>query len=207
MKILNFAILFALSVFLISNASAVVLTGVWSNNASSITINSGNAASFIVDFGSMNPPVSISESLYNSNNQLVWQKSYSGLTGSYVSDVIPSSYIPAGSYQLIVNGNDAKKYPDSDTLSLTVNPTVPPANNLPVITSSPVLSVNENSSYSYDVNANDADGDTLTYSLATAPSWLSIQWHSWSSCAQCPVFRCPLTQSRQNRGRAGAQTP
>ncbi|MBS3086816.1 putative Ig domain-containing protein, partial [Candidatus Pacearchaeota archaeon] len=54
------------------------------------------------------------------------------------------------------------------------NVVVPPVNNLPVITSTPVTQVNEGQNYVYDVNANDADGDTLTYSLTTAPSWLSI---------------------------------
>ena len=42
------------------------------------------------------------------------------------------------------------------------------------MTSTPVLTVNEGTVYTYDVNANDADGNPLTYSLTTAPAWLSI---------------------------------
>ncbi len=66
---------------------------------------------------------------------------------------------------------------DQTTITDTGNnddTTPPPANNPPTITSSPVTSVNENSAYSYDVDAIDLDGDNLTYSLTTAPSWLSI---------------------------------
>lgn len=126
MKILNFVILFALSIFLVSNASAIVLTGLWQNGTTSMTIITGNSSAFTVDFGSEHPPISITESLYNSNDQLVWQNSHSGLSSGYVTDTIPASYLSAGLYQLIINGNDAKNYPDSDTLSLIVNSIVIP---------------------------------------------------------------------------------
>ena len=46
-------------------------------------------------------------------------------------------------------------------------------NNAPIITSTPITSVDENAQYSYQVTATDADGDTLTYSFS-GPSWLSI---------------------------------
>jgi hypothetical protein len=48
------------------------------------------------------------------------------------------------------------------------------ANRAPVITSTPIKTVNEGLQYQYDVNANDSDGDAITYSLATKPGWLSI---------------------------------
>jgi len=44
----------------------------------------------------------------------------------------------------------------------------------PIITTTAVTQIDENQDYSYDVDATDADGDTLTYSLTTSPSWLSI---------------------------------
>ena len=50
----------------------------------------------------------------------------------------------------------------------------PSGNHAPVIYSSPVTQVNENSPYSYDVNASDSDGDSLTYLLSSALGWLSI---------------------------------
>jgi hypothetical protein len=50
-----------------------------------------------------------------------------------------------------------------------------PPNYPPEITSTPTTTqVNEGDTYSYDVNATDIDGDTLTYSLPLFPSWLSI---------------------------------
>jgi hypothetical protein len=61
---------------------------------------------------------------------------------------------------------------DSETYTLTVID-LGSQNNPPIITSSPVTSVNENTQYSYQVTATDADGDSLTYSM-TGPNWLTI---------------------------------
>ena len=54
--------------------------------------------------------------------------------------------------------------------------TIPPAteNDPPVITSEPITSAEVNQLYSYDIEATDADGDTLTYSLTTKPSGMTI---------------------------------
>jgi hypothetical protein len=54
------------------------------------------------------------------------------------------------------------------------NLTILNVNDAPVITSSPVTEVVDGSPYSYDVQATDEDGDTLTYSLASAPAGMSI---------------------------------
>jgi Tol biopolymer transport system component len=53
-------------------------------------------------------------------------------------------------------------------------PPPPPQNHVPVITSSPATSVDENEPYRYDITASDADGDQLTFSLVEKPSWLSL---------------------------------
>jgi len=45
---------------------------------------------------------------------------------------------------------------------------------LPVITSSPITTAEVGKPYTYDVNATDADGDTLTYSLTTSPPDMTI---------------------------------
>ncbi len=48
-------------------------------------------------------------------------------------------------------------------------------NDPPVITSSPVISTNEDALYSYTIVANDVDlGDVLTYSAPVIPAWLSL---------------------------------
>jgi len=46
----------------------------------------------------------------------------------------------------------------------------PPSNQAPVITSTPITTADEDTLYSYDVDAFDANGDSLTYSLITKPS-------------------------------------
>jgi hypothetical protein len=47
-------------------------------------------------------------------------------------------------------------------------------NSVPVIESSPNLEIIGGLTYSYDVNATDADGDSLTYELLVAPQGMSI---------------------------------
>ncbi len=62
----------------------------------------------------------------------------------------------------------------SSTYSFDVN--VTPVNELPVFTSEPVLSVEEDAVYSYTVTAVDANdpSDVLTFSASVIPSWLTI---------------------------------
>jgi hypothetical protein len=50
----------------------------------------------------------------------------------------------------------------------------PPSNHAPMILSSPDTIAVAGLEYFYDVEAEDADGDTLHYSLQVAPHWLSI---------------------------------
>ncbi|MFZ1829048.1 MAG: Ig domain-containing protein, partial [Candidatus Competibacteraceae bacterium] len=62
---------------------------------------------------------------------------------------------------------------DPDTATVTVTePT--PTNRDPQILSSPVTTATVGQPYRYDVNATDADGDTLTYALNAAPASMSI---------------------------------
>lgn len=52
--------------------------------------------------------------------------------------------------------------------------TVENVNDAPVITTSPVLNVSPGETYLYDVNATDADNNTLNYSLASMPAGMAI---------------------------------
>ena len=56
------------------------------------------------------------------------------------------------------------------------NPPTQPQNHAPVMTEIPLQCtlVNENANYSCDAEAIDPDGDALTWTLTTKPSWLSI---------------------------------
>jgi choice-of-anchor A domain-containing protein/RHS repeat-associated protein len=59
----------------------------------------------------------------------------------------------------------------SQSLILPVNEA---ANNPPAITSEPVMSASADTLYSYQVLANDVDGDTLSYQLTTKPNGMEI---------------------------------
>ncbi|PKP58207.1 hypothetical protein CVT91_08985 [Candidatus Atribacteria bacterium HGW-Atribacteria-1] len=65
-----------------------------------------------------------------------------------------------------------------------VTPTPEPENELPIITSTPITTAIVGFVYSYDVQATDPDGDTLTYTLSIAPSGMNIDYPtgivSWS---------------------------
>ncbi|MBN2423166.1 PGF-pre-PGF domain-containing protein [Candidatus Woesearchaeota archaeon] len=60
---------------------------------------------------------------------------------------------------------------DEQNFTIIVNS---PQNQDPKITSSPITSVNEGSSYEYDVQAYDPENDTLTYSLVYMPEGMQI---------------------------------
>jgi hypothetical protein len=49
-----------------------------------------------------------------------------------------------------------------------------PTNRAPVISGTPVRSINAGSAYSFRPTASDADGNTLTYSIANRPSWATF---------------------------------
>ena len=93
----------------------------------------------------------------------------SGMTINSSSGMI--SWIPSdeGYFNVTVRAYDGEL---SDTQSFTI--TVSESNHAPVITSSPPTSPIKDEPYSYDVNATDSDGDTLTYSLPTKPSGMTI---------------------------------
>ena len=61
---------------------------------------------------------------------------------------------------------------DSYSIKISVGDSI--VNQAPVIASTPVTSAIKGQLYSYDVNATDPDGDTLTYSLTTKPSGMTI---------------------------------
>ncbi|GIU68218.1 MAG: hypothetical protein KatS3mg001_068 [Candidatus Pacearchaeota archaeon] len=93
---------------------------------------------------------------------------FNSSTGEITYTPNPSFF---GTDSFSFKANDGKLDSNIAIVTITVNPI--PKNKPPVIKSQPVTEVNENSHYSYQVIAEDEDGDSLTYSLE-APSWLSI---------------------------------
>ncbi len=165
-------------VFLLAGMNAVVVYGDWQDSSQDIQITLGDSVDFSADFFTMSPPMTINIKLYNNAGALVHafedNRAVSGNSFAQTYTITSAIYQATGSFELILSSSDFFPSSDSHTLLLTVNPISPPANNAPVITTTPITQVNESSAYSYDVDATDADGDVLTYSLTQAPSWLSI---------------------------------
>ena len=79
----------------------------------------------------------------------------------------------AGEYEARLIVGDGKL--DSDPATVLVTVRVEARNHPPRITSTPVTAATVGQAYRYDVDATDPDsGDTLAYSLTTAPSGMSI---------------------------------
>ncbi len=95
------------------------------------------------------------------------------------ADQVKASFTPdkTGDYigQLIVNDGQANSDPATALVTVSV---VMPVNNPPQITTSPVPVATVASLYRYDVDANDQDNDTLSYSLTASPSGMTIDAQS-----------------------------
>lgn len=134
MKFLKILMLFALSMFLISNASALVSYAEFSNGNQQATINHGDSISFTSYFLSQNPPMTINVKLYDTSNNLIYTfenaKVVSG-NSYYSSYTIDSSVYGArkGNLKIISSGVDALgSTPPSDTstIQLTINDVTAP---------------------------------------------------------------------------------
>lgn len=88
------------------------------------------------------------------------------MTIDETTGIITWTSTAAGSNAVIVTVSDGT---DSVTQSFTITVAVV-ANHAPAITSTAITSATKDELYSYDVDATDADGDTLVYSLTTTPS-------------------------------------
>ncbi|MCB1881453.1 MAG: hypothetical protein KDI54_15605 [Gammaproteobacteria bacterium] len=80
---------------------------------------------------------------------------------------LPGLYI----VQLIVNDGELASVPVTATVTAELPP---PSNHDPQIDSTPPAEATVGQPYVYDVQASDPDGDTLQYSLTTAPAGMSI---------------------------------
>ena len=76
-----------------------------------------------------------------------------------------------GVYSVVISATDSFGLSDRQEFELTV---YSQSNRAPQITTTPIRSVNEGSSYSYDVDAVDLDGDALSFSLESSPEGMSI---------------------------------
>jgi hypothetical protein len=72
---------------------------------------------------------------------------------------------------IVIRVSDGKTTASLPAFSINVTNT---ANRAPVISGTPVKSINVGSAYSFRPTASDADGNTLTYSIANRPSWATF---------------------------------
>jgi len=79
-------------------------------------------------------------------------------------------YDAAGTHTVQISIDDGQGSAISYSYSLTITN----ANREPVVNSIELMSGAENTAYAYDVNATDADGDSLTYTLTTGPIGMTI---------------------------------
>ncbi len=164
------------AIFTINNVSAIVPGGEWQDGSSNIQITNGSNVNFYAYFYSVNPPITISVKLYDSNYNLIYtfvDTSISSGSYSQTYTITPAIYGTTGNFEVKIIGYDKITGYKTKTLYLTVNG-LAQQNNPPVITSTAVTQVNENTTYSYQVSATDTDNDALTYSLIQYPNWLSI---------------------------------
>jgi hypothetical protein len=75
-----------------------------------------------------------------------------------------------GANSVVVIVSDGNGGNDTQSFAITVSNT----NDAPSITSTPVIMATEEVQYTYDVEANDPEDDTLTYSLSTFPAGMAI---------------------------------
>ncbi|HEY4368206.1 MAG TPA: putative Ig domain-containing protein [Steroidobacteraceae bacterium] len=78
----------------------------------------------------------------------------------------------AGTYSnIVVSVSDGKLSTALAAFAIAVSA---PANKAPQLSGTPVTALNANSAYSFKPVASDADGDTLTFSIANKPVWASF---------------------------------
>lgn len=96
--------------------------------------------------------------------------------GNNGTGVSPShTYTTGGTYTVTLVVNDGKE----DSAPAVTSAVITEVNDPPTITSSPLTGATINELYTYDVEASDPDaGDSLTYSLITAPLGMTINSNS-----------------------------
>jgi len=99
-----------------------------------------------------------------------------GMTINSSTGLIKWTPTSTGDYDVTVevfdNGSPVKSTTQSFTIH--VEEESEPTNQAPNITSTPITTATVDVLYTYNVNATDPDGDTLTYSLTTSPTGMTI---------------------------------
>ncbi|PHS17479.1 MAG: hypothetical protein COA86_09280 [Kangiella sp.] len=140
------------------------------NTAPTITSNAitdateGTLYNYDVDASDAEDPLTLIYSLINQPSAMTIDEGTGLIDWTPTNDDVGDNFI-----DILVTDAGGLTVSDSYTLN------VANVNDLPVVTSIPVLNANENSLYTYDVDATDPDlNDVLTYSLETKPIGMTI---------------------------------
>lgn len=168
------SLIFAL--FLIGNVNAIVTYGSWDDESAVKIANYGEVLAFNAKYFSINPPMTISIKLYDSNYNLEYTYLNNKVVDNY--EYAKTFYLDTtilenenANYEIVFNGADNV---NSDAHSIYLALRGIAENHAPVIISEPVREVDEKDLYAYQVIAQDVDGDELSYSLGEHPEWLTI---------------------------------
>jgi len=96
-----------------------------------------------------------------------------GMTINSTTGLINWTPTSAGDYNVTVRVSDGSLF-DTQSFTIHVSEESEPTNQAPNITSTPIATATVGAAYSYNVNATDPNGDTLTYSLHTKPAGMTI---------------------------------
>jgi hypothetical protein len=106
-------------------------------------------------------------------NAPTWS-SFDTTTGEIQGTPANSDVGPDANIQISVTDGHVEAQLAPFTIAVQAIPTPPPANTPPTISGSPATTVTAGQAYRFVPTASDADGDTLTYSIANKPSWASF---------------------------------
>lgn len=117
----------------------------------------------------------------DTDNNIVW--TYRQIPGSKLNIYVNSYRVMHvtvndnnwyGNETIVIKATDSGNgaFPKSDSVEVTFS--IFKKNEPPVITSTPLLAVNEDNNYNYTLIATDNDGDALTYTAVENPSWLTF---------------------------------
>ena len=96
-----------------------------------------------------------------------------GMTINSTTGLINWTPTSTGDYDVIVRVSDGELF-DTQSFTIHVSEESDPANLAPNITSTSITTATVDVLYTYNVNATDPNGDTLTYSLTVKPTGMTI---------------------------------
>jgi len=171
MKTLKLLLIIALSLVFVNPVNAITVYGEFQNHLDNININDNEEVYFDYSLFSMNPPISYSIKMYDSNTNLIKIFSEGNSNENLISNrkyIRKIDYINHGTYNIVIQGNDLLNS-QSKTLTLKVNQ-IQPINHAPILNSIGDKQVNEGDLLQFTINAFDEDNNRIFLSAENLPN-------------------------------------